>query len=231
MSVSLAAIAAIASLAATGISAGMSAKANADARARLAADREEDRKYYSRLLNRDYVNSSENQSLLRRLQEMQRKNYERTRAINTVAGGTDASLAALQAQGNDIVTQTAQGIAARADAYKERVAAAKRASEKAYSQQMFGLDQQKAQTIAQAGGQASKAFAGLAAAGGSAENPFASAGVEQAVVTAAPPVDTTPVDDTSELNQAIQNAYGGTLTPQQEEALKIYLQQNNMFGL
>ena len=172
MSVSLAAIAAIGSLAATGIGAATSAAANADALAALEADRAEDRRYYERLLNRDYVNSSENQGLLRRLQELQRKNYEQARATNVVAGGTDASLAAMQQAGNKVVTDVAGNIASRADAYKERVGAAKRASEKAYSQQMFGIERQKAQTIANAAGQATKAMAGLAAAGGSEDNPF-----------------------------------------------------------
>jgi hypothetical protein len=172
MSVSLAALAAIGSLAATGIGAVSSASANAEARARLASDQAEARRYYERLLNRDYVNSSENQSLLRKLREIQRKNYEQARATNVVAGGTDASLAAMQQSGNKVVTDVAGGIASRSDAYKERVGAAKRASERAYSQQMFGLDAQKAQTIANAAGQATKAMAGIAAAAGSEDNPF-----------------------------------------------------------
>lgn len=179
MAISLAALAAIGSLAATGIGAANSASANAEARERLEREAAEDRRYYDRLLSRDYVNSPENAGLLRRLQELQRERYNQARATNVVAGGTDAHLAAMQAQGNDIVTRTAQGIAERSTAYKDNVAERKRASSRAHTQQMFGLDQQKAQTIANAAGQASKAMAGIAGAAGSAQNPYDVFGLTQ----------------------------------------------------
>lgn len=169
---SLAALSLLGSLAATGIGAAGSASANAAARQRLENDAEEDRRYYNRLLNRDYVDSPENAGLLRRLQELQRERYNQARATNVVAGGTDAHLAAMQGSANDVVTRTAQGIAERSQQYKDNVASQKRASEKAHSQQMFGLDQQKAQTVANAAGQATKAMAGIAAAAGTPENPF-----------------------------------------------------------
>ena len=44
---------------------------------------------------------------------------------------------------------------------------------------MFGLDQQKAQTIANAAGQASKAMAGIAAAGATSQNPYGMFGLGQ----------------------------------------------------
>ena len=179
MSISLAALAAIGSLAATGIGAANSASANAEARERLEREAAEDRRYYDRLLSRDYVNSPENAGLLRRLQELQRERYNQARATSVVAGGTDAHLAAMQAQGNDIVTRTAQGIAERSTAYKDNVAERKRASSRAHTQQMFGLDQQKAQMIANAAGQASKAMAGIAGAAGSAQNPYDVFGLQQ----------------------------------------------------
>ena len=224
MSVSLAAIAAIGSLVASGVGAGLSAKANSEARAKLAADREEDRRYYDRLLNRDYVNSSENQSLLRRLREMQKENYNRARATNVVAGGTDAHLAAMQQSNNKVVTDTANAIASRADAYKDRVSQAKRASEKAYSQQMFGLDMQKSQNIANAAGQASSAMAGIASAAGGSENPFKStAAVDSSAPQAKPAATveaTTPavqaVTQPATTSEAIQKVL------QMEEALRAF---------
>lgn len=172
MSISLAALAAIGSLAATGIGAAGSAQANAEARARLESEREQDRRYYRRLLDRNYVDSPENAGLLRRLQELQRERYNQARATNVVAGGTDAHLAAMQAQGSDIVTRTAQGIAERSEAYKRGVGGEMRQMERGYTQQMFGLDQQKAQTVANAAGQASKAMVGIAGAAGKADNPY-----------------------------------------------------------
>ena len=170
--ISLAALAAIGSLAATGIGAVGSATASAQARERLEGERAEDRRYYRRLLDRNYVDSPENAGLLRRLQEIQRDRYNQARATNVVAGGTDAHLAAMQQQGAKIVSDTAGGIAERSQSYKDKVADARRTTERAYTQQMFGLDQQKAQSIASAAGQATKAMAGIAAAGAPSENPY-----------------------------------------------------------
>lgn len=180
MSVSLAALAAISSLAATGIGAAGSAVANSQAREDLNADFREQMARYNRLLARNYVDSPENAGLLRRLQEMQRERYNQARATNVVSGGTDAHLAAMQAQGAKIVSDTANGIAERSQAYKDKVEDAKYAAKGRYAQQMFGLDQQKAQTIANAAGQASKAMAGIAAAGAPTENPYGMFGLRQA---------------------------------------------------
>ena len=179
MAVSLALLAGLGSLAATGIGAAGSASANADARRALTEDFREQMARYDRLLNRNYVDSPENAGLLRRLQDMQRERYNQARATNVVAGGTDAHLAAMQAQGAKIVSDTANGIAERSQAYKDRIEDAKYAAKRSHAQQMFGLDQQKAQTIANAAGQASKAMAGIAAAGGPTENPYGMFGLRQ----------------------------------------------------
>ena len=172
MSVSLALLAGLGSLAATGIGAAGSASANAEARSRLESDYRDQMARYNRLLDRNYVDSPENAGLLRRLQEMQRERYNQARATNVVAGGTDAHLAAMQEQGAKIVSDTANGIAERSQAYKDKVEDAKYSAKRSHAQQMFGLDQQKAQTIANAAGQATKAMAGIAAAGAAAENPY-----------------------------------------------------------
>lgn len=179
MAVSLALLAGLGSLAATGIGAAGSASANADARRALTEDFREQMARYDRLLDRNYVDSPENAGLLRRLQEMQRERYNQARATNVVAGGTDAHLAAMQAQGAKIVSDTANGIAERSQSYKDKVEDAKYSAKRSHAQQMFGLDQQKAQTIANAAGQASKAMAGIAAAGGPTENPYGMFGLRQ----------------------------------------------------
>ncbi len=172
MAVSLALLAGLGSLAATGIGAAGSASANAEAREDLKTDFRDQIARYDRLLNRNYVDSPENAGLLRRLQEMQRDRYNQARATNVVAGGTDAHLAAMQEQGAKIVSDTGNAIAERAQTYKDKIEDAKYSAKKAHAEKMFGLDQQKAQTIANAAGQATKAMAGIAAAGAAAENPF-----------------------------------------------------------
>ena len=179
MSVSLALLAGLGSALATGIGVKASAEANDQAREDLKTDFRDQIARYNRLLDRNYVESPENSGLMRRMQEMQRDRYNQARATNVVAGGTDAHLAAMQAQGAKIVSDTGNAIAERAQAYKDKVEDAKYATKGRYAQQMFGLDQQKAQTIANAAGQASKAMAGIAAAGGPTENPYGMFGLGQ----------------------------------------------------
>ena len=179
MSVSLALLAGLGSALATGIGAKASADANAQAREDLKTDFRDQIARYDRLLARNYVESPENSGLMRRMQEMQRDRYNQARATNVVAGGTDAHLAAMQAQGAKIVSDTGNAIAERAQAYKDRIEDAKYAAKGRYAQQMFGLDQQKAQTIANAAGQASKAMAGIAAAGAASQNPYGMFGLGQ----------------------------------------------------
>ena len=179
MSVSLAALAAIGSLVSTGIGAAGSASANARAREALESDHREQMARYNRLLDRNYVDSPENAGLLRRMQEMQRERYNQARATNVVAGGTDAHLASMQAQGARVVTDTANGIAERSQAYKGRIEDAKYAAKGRHAQQMFGIEQQRAQSVADAAGQASKAMAGIAAAGAPSDNPYGMFGLSQ----------------------------------------------------
>ena len=179
MSVSLAVLGLLGSAAATGIGAAGSAMANESARNRLLNEQDFERARLNRLLARNFVDSPENAGLLRRVQDLERDRYNRARATNVVAGGTDAHLASMQAQGNDVVTRTANGVAERAQAYKDRVEDAKVASERNFANRMFALDQQKAQTIANAAGQATKAMAGIAAAGVGEDNPFDLFGLRQ----------------------------------------------------
>lgn len=168
----LAALAALGSIASTGVGAVAGASANERAREELKTDFRDQIARYDRLLNRNFVDSPENAGLMRRLQEIQRDRYVQGRATNVVAGGTDAHLAAMQAQGAKIVSDTGNAIAERAQGYKDKVEDAKYAAKSAHSQRMFGLEQQRAQSIASAAGQATKAMAGIAASDWAAENYF-----------------------------------------------------------
>lgn len=168
----------IGSLASTGIGAWQSAEAMADAKEQLSNQYKTERAERNRMLNRGYVNSSDAQGLLRRVQELQRQQYERARATNVVAGGTDAHLAAVQQNNNKVVTDVAGNLASRADAWKDNLRLQQIGSDRAYAQQMFAINQNKAQNIAQAAGQATKAMAGIAGAAGSADNPYATASTE-----------------------------------------------------
>jgi len=167
------------SLAGTGISAGASAEENNKALDELKASMRADDDEYRRLLAREYMESPENAGLMRRLQEMQRDRYNQARAVNVVAGGTDAHLAAMQEAGNKVVSDTANSVAQRAQTAKDALRSERRQVKRGYASQMFGIGQQRAKTIADAGGQVSQAMAGLAMAGGEIENPFSMFGLSQ----------------------------------------------------
>ena len=143
-----------------------------------ASMREEDAEH-RRLLARQEVDDPENAGIMRRMQEMQRERYNQARATNVVAGGTDAHLAAMQQLGGDIVARTGQGIAQRATAKKDAQRKDWRASKRQNAQQMFGIRQNRAQAIANAAGQTSKAAAGIMAASGTVDNPFGMFGLSQ----------------------------------------------------
>lgn len=165
MSISLATIAALTAALGSGIGAAGSASANASARERLLDEHDMERARLNRLLARNYVDSPENAGLMRRVKDMARERYNQSRAVSRVAGGTDAHLAAMQMAGNDVVTRVGDAVAERSQAAKDAIEERKLASERSHSQQMFGLDQQKAQSIANAAGQMTKAAAGIMAAG------------------------------------------------------------------
>lgn len=163
----------------SGISSYAGAEANNDAIGKLEGSMRRDDAEYRRLLGRDYVDSPENAGLLRRLQEMQRERYNQARATNVVAGGTDAHLAAMQTAGDKVVSDTANSVSQRAQAAKDALRSERRQVKRGYAQQMFGLGQQRAQSIAQAGGQLSKAMSGIAGAAGTVENPYDMFGLDQ----------------------------------------------------
>lgn len=138
---------------------------------------------YDRLLARDEINDPSNQSLLSKLRELQRENYNRARATNVVAGGTDESLAMAQQAGNQVLGQTIDSMAARSGEKKDRIRAQKQASNRQHSNRIFGLQMQKAQNIAQAAGQMTGAMAGIAAASLPAANPYQTTGGAAASTT------------------------------------------------
>jgi len=129
---------------------------------------------HDREIEQPETETPENLAVFRKMNEISRNRYNQARATNIVAGGTDAHLTAMQEQNAGMVSGLANSVAERAGAVKRAQRAEKRATQGQYAQAMFGLGQQKAQTIANAAGQASKAMAGIAAADWSSEyDPFA----------------------------------------------------------
>ena len=138
-----------------------SSQANKRAEAMLQNQRDENRKWYDQKMAEDYMQRSDVQNVLRKQRELLNEQYQRARATNIVAGGTDESLALQQQAANEVMGDTMADIAANASAYKDSVENQYRAQDAALNQQQIGVEQAKAQAIAQAAGQAGSAVSGL----------------------------------------------------------------------
>lgn len=127
--------------------------------------RDENQKWYDQKMAEDYMQRSDVQNVLRKQRELLSEQYQRARATNVVAGGTDESLALQQQAANDAMGDTMADIAANADTYKEGVENQYRTQDAALNQQQIANEQNRAQTIANAAGQVGSAVSGLMAGG------------------------------------------------------------------
>lgn len=142
-----------------------SSKANKKAQAELDARKKDNDAWYNNKMNEDYMMRSDVQNVLRKQRELLNEQYQRARATNIVAGGTDESLVLQQQAANEAMGNTMADIAANASAYKDNV-------ETQYLQQKNNLSEQQqqiysgqAQATAQAASQAANAGASLLGSG------------------------------------------------------------------
>lgn len=138
-----------------------SSQANKRAEARLQNERDDNKKWYEQRMAEDYTRRADVQNVLRKQKELLQEQYQRARATNVVAGGTDESLALQQQAAADATGETMANIASQAESYKEGVESQFRAKDSALNQQQIGIEQAKAQSIAQAAGQMGTAVSGL----------------------------------------------------------------------
>ena len=138
-----------------------SSQANKRAEKLLQNQRDENQKWYDQKMAEDYTQRTDVQNVLRKQRELLQEQYQRARATNLVAGGTDESLALQQAAANDAMGDTMADIAANAASYKEGVENQFRSQDAALNQQQIGIEQGKAQAIANAAGQVGSAVSGL----------------------------------------------------------------------
>lgn len=127
--------------------------------------RDENQKWYDMKMAEDYTQRSEVQNVLRKQRDLFKEQYNRARATNIVAGGTDESLALQQREANETMGETMANIAANASAYKDSIENQYRSQDAALNQQQIGVEQAKAQSIAQAAGQMGSAVSGLVTGG------------------------------------------------------------------
>lgn len=142
-----------------------SSQANKRAQAMIQNQRDENQKWYDQKIAEDYTQRSDVQNILRKQRDLLNEQYQRARATNIVAGGTDESLALQQQAANEAMGDTIAGIAANASNYKDSIENQYRAQDAALNQQQIGVEQANAQTIAQAAGQMGSAVGGLVTGG------------------------------------------------------------------
>lgn len=138
-----------------------SSQANKRAEELLQNQRDKNQKWYDQKMAEDYTQRTDVQNVLRKQRELLQEQYQKARATNLVAGGTDESLALQQAAANDAMGDTMADIAANAASYKEGVENQFRTQDAALDQQQIANEQAKAQSIANAAGQMGSAVSGL----------------------------------------------------------------------
>lgn len=144
-----------------------SSQAAKRAQALLQSERDANRKWYEEKMSEDYMQRADIQNILRKQKELFQKQYQRARATNIVAGGTDESLALQQEAANEAMADTMADIAAQSTAYKDSIEQQYRQQDAAYAQQQIATKQEQAQAIANAAGQVGSAVGGLASGLGS----------------------------------------------------------------
>jgi hypothetical protein len=142
-----------------------SSEANKRAEAMIQNQRDENKKWYDQKMAEDYTQRTDAQNILRKQRELLQEQYQRARATNVVAGGTDESLALQQQAANETMGETMADLAANASSYKEGIEQQYREKDAALNQQQAQIEQQKAQAIAQAAGQTGSAVSGLVVGG------------------------------------------------------------------
>lgn len=101
----------------------------------------------------DFTQRADVQSAVTRQRELLNEQYKRAKATNTVAGGTDESLALQKRAANAALSQTTSDIAASANRHKDVAEARYLATDGALNQQQVVGNQQMAKSAAAAGAQ------------------------------------------------------------------------------
>lgn len=186
-----------------------SSQANKRAEQLLQNQRDENQKWYDQKMAEDYTQRTEVQNVLRKQRELLQDQYQKARASNVVAGGTDESLALQKAAANDTMGETMANIASQASDYKDSIEEQYRAKNEALNQQEIANEQNRAQAIANAAGQVGSAVSGLMAGASSiakaksSKPTSASAGVMQAYADAQQQMAETLEEDMKKMDDEI----------------------------
>ena len=182
-----------------------SSQAAKKAQERLNGMQDENRKWYEEKMAEDYTKRADVQNILRKQRNLLNEQYQRARATNIVAGGTDESLALQQQAANEAMGETMADIAAQSTEYKQGIENQYRAQEAALEQQQIGIEQNKAQAIANAAGQMGSAVGGIMQGASKAQSgtaPLTAKGV-QAYADAQQLINDTLDEDMAKLDEDI----------------------------
>jgi hypothetical protein len=141
----------------------LSARAAKKNRKLAEAARQRSQQWYDREYNADYTQRADSQAALNHARSILDSKYRQAQGASAVAGATDESVAQQKAAANNALGEITSNIAARADAYKERVRANYESGQAAADQADMESNSQMAQNIA-------KSASGLVNAAGSAES-------------------------------------------------------------
>lgn len=98
-----------------------SAKASGRMRKQLAKTEAENNAWYNKEYYQDYMNRSDAQATMKRVRDFMQRRGQQAQATAAITGATPESVAARRAADNQVISDTAAGIQANADAYKDSV--------------------------------------------------------------------------------------------------------------
>ena len=139
-----------------------SSQAAQEANDKVEAMKRENKAWYDRRYNEDPLQRTSAQRVLTKTQEMLRQRNKAAAGRQAVMGGTEESVAAEKARNNEALAEVASRIAAQGDAQKDAIEQQYRATKAGLTQQQIGIEQQRAQNIAQATAGVGQAAGGLA---------------------------------------------------------------------
>lgn len=127
---------------ASGIYGGVKSAQAAREQNRLIDEQErKNEEWYNRNYYQNYMDSAEAQAAMRRVENTLSRQNEQARATQTVMGGTPEAAIAQQQANNEILADTATGLAAQSTARKANVDAVNQANQNNIMQQRIGQSQ------------------------------------------------------------------------------------------
>lgn len=138
-----------------------SAKANQSAEAAMQQQQQANEAWYQQRMNENYLDTAEAQAALTKAREMAQEQMATARGMQTVMGGTDASIAATQQSVNKMLADTTSGLAATGSARKDSYEQTYMNRNNELSRQLIDYYGQKAANSAAAGSGALNALGGI----------------------------------------------------------------------